>query len=67
MQVDRIEPTLKALAVKSLKLQYDALLSLFAFNFNVRRYTLAWLPPRPPPAPPTTWVERCRLTLSNTR
>jgi len=39
VQVDPIEPTLKAPGTKRLKLKYDVALSNFAFNFNLRRYT----------------------------
>jgi len=39
VQVDPINPTLKALGTKRLKLKYDGLLSSFAFNFVLRRYT----------------------------
>ena len=39
MQVDPIKPTLKAPGSKRLKLKYDKLLSSFAFNCNLRRYT----------------------------
>ena len=41
MQVDPIKPTLKAPRTKRLKLKYNKLLSSFAFNFNLRRYTKA--------------------------
>ena len=40
MQVDPIKPILKAPGTKHLKLEYDHLLSSFAFNFNLCRYTL---------------------------
>ena len=39
MQFDPIKPTLKPPGTKRLKLKYDELLSSFAFNFNLRRYT----------------------------
>ena len=39
MQVDPIKPTLKAPGTQRLNLKYDELLSSFAFNFNLRRYT----------------------------
>ena len=39
MQVDPIKPTLKASGTKRLKLKRDELLSSFAFNFNLRRFT----------------------------
>ena len=38
MQIDPIKPTLKPSGTKRLKLKHDALLSNFAFNFNLRRY-----------------------------
>ena len=41
MQVDPIKPTLKPPGNKRLKLEYDELLSSFAFSFNLRRYTMA--------------------------
>jgi hypothetical protein len=40
VQVDPIKPTLKAPGIKQLKLYYDELLSKFAFNSNLRRYTV---------------------------
>ena len=40
MQVDPIKPTLKPPGTKRLKLEYDELLSNFAFKFNLRRYGL---------------------------
>jgi hypothetical protein len=40
VQVDPIKPTLKAPGIKGLRLEYDILLSSFAFNFNLRRYTM---------------------------
>jgi hypothetical protein len=39
VQVDRIEPALKAPGIHLLTLKYDEPLSTFAFNFNLRRYT----------------------------
>jgi len=41
VQVDSDRPTLKAPRTKRLKLQHDKLLSNFAFNFNLRRYSEA--------------------------
>jgi len=41
VQVDPITPTLKAPVIERLKLEYDELLSSFAFNFKLRRYNLA--------------------------
>jgi len=43
VQVDPIKPTLKAPATECLKLKYDKPLSIFAFEFNLRRYILARL------------------------
>jgi len=46
VQVAPIKPMLKAPGIKRLKLNYDCLLSNFAFDFNMRRYTMpaeAWL------------------------
>ena len=40
MQVDRIEPTVKAPGTKRLKLECAILLSTVAFKFNLCRYTL---------------------------
>jgi hypothetical protein len=40
VQVAHIEPTLKPPGTKRLKPKCDQLLSTFAFNFNLRRYTL---------------------------
>jgi hypothetical protein len=39
VQVDPNKPTLKAPGSKRLKLEYDKLLSGFAFNLNLRRYS----------------------------
>jgi hypothetical protein len=39
VQVDPIKPTLKAPGNKRLKLECNELLSIFAFKFNLRRYT----------------------------
>ena len=40
MQIDPIRPKLKLPGTKHLKLEYDGLLSSFAFNFMLRRYTV---------------------------
>ena len=40
VQVAPIKPTLKAPGTKRLKLEFDELLSNFAFNFNTRRCRL---------------------------
>ena len=39
MQVHPIEPTLKTPGTERLKLENEQLLSNFAFNFNLRRFT----------------------------
>ena len=41
MQVDPINPTLKAPGAKRLKVESDKVLSCSAFNFNLRRYVEA--------------------------
>jgi hypothetical protein len=38
VQVDPIEPTLKAPGTNRLKVKYHKVLSSFAFKFNLRRY-----------------------------
>jgi len=38
VQVDPIKPMLKAPGTKFLNLKYDKLLSICAFNFNLRRH-----------------------------
>ena len=40
VQADPIKPTWKAPGTERLKLNYDQLVSNFAFKFNVRRYNL---------------------------
>jgi len=40
VQVKPMKPMLKAPGTKRLKLKYIKLLSRFAFNFNLRRYTM---------------------------
>jgi len=40
VQDDSIKPMLKPSGTKHLQLEYDILLSTFAFKFNLRRYTL---------------------------
>jgi hypothetical protein len=42
VQVDPIKPTLTAPGLQRLKLKYYEVLSSFAFNFNLRRYTVVW-------------------------
>jgi len=46
-----MNPTLNAPGTKLLKLKYDKLLPSFAFNVNLRRYSVASPPPNPPPIP----------------
>jgi len=41
LQVDPIKPAFKAPGSRLLKLKYGKPLSIFAFRFNLRRYTLA--------------------------
>jgi hypothetical protein len=41
VQVDPLKPKLKALGTQPLKLEYDELLSEFAFKFNLRCYSAA--------------------------
>ena len=41
VQVDPMKPTLKAPGPQRLKLEFDGMLSNFAFTFNLRRYTMA--------------------------
>ena len=41
VQLDPIETILKAPRTNPLKPNYDTLLSIFAFNFNLHRYTAA--------------------------
>jgi hypothetical protein len=41
VQLDPIEPPLKAPGIKLLKLKYEELLSNFGCRFNLRRYTEA--------------------------
>ena len=59
VQVHPMNPKLKLPGTKHLKLKCDALLSTYAFKFNLRRYRTGC------PSPST--VGRCRLTLSNPR
>jgi hypothetical protein len=49
VHVPPFKPTLKAPGTKRLKLRHDHLLSSFAFNSNLRRYTLD------PPPKPEVW------------
>jgi hypothetical protein len=67
-----MEPTMKATGSKRLKVKYDQLLSNVAFNFNLRRYSVAGIIAKTCVAPldrarTMIQVGRCRLTLSNPR
>ena len=64
MQVQPMKSKSKAPGTKLFKLEYDNLLSIFAFNFNLRRFNKAVQAVMKLPA---TLVGRCRLTLSNPR
>ena len=44
VQVEPMQPMLKPPEIKRLKLEYDKLLSTFAFDVNLRRYS--WAPCR---------------------
>jgi hypothetical protein len=46
VQVEPMKFKLKAPGTKRLKLRYDHLLSMFAFNSNLRRYNLVEVFPR---------------------
>jgi hypothetical protein len=48
VQVDPVKPTLKPPGTKHLKLKSDKPLSKFAFNFNLRRYTMGSAVGAPP-------------------
>ena len=64
--VDPIKHTLKAPGPQHLKLEYDKLLSAFAFKFNLRRITESAAEPSAA-SESAAEVGRCRLTLSNSR
>jgi hypothetical protein len=52
VQVHPIKPALTAPGTKLLRLEFDGLLSTFAFKFSLRRYTSArWRPRRASPTP----------------
>ena len=59
VQVDPIKPTFRAHGTKRLKLINDGPLSNFAFNFNLRRYSLA--DPNAPDLNGSTMSQRLRL------
>jgi hypothetical protein len=60
VQIDPIKRTLKAPGTERLKLTYDKVLSSFAFEFNMRRYTTASRrasrSPPPWPSPPCSAI-----------
>jgi hypothetical protein len=63
-----MKPTLKPSAIKRLKLYYIELLSSFAFNFNLRRYSKEKKrveKERKEKEREGNKVRRCRLNLSN--
>jgi len=66
VQVDPIKHKLKAPGTNLLTLEYDELLSTFAFNLNLRRfiqeYNICFTTVRRISSDP---VRRCRLTQSN--
>jgi hypothetical protein len=63
LQVDPMKPTLKPPGSQRGNLEHEKLLSNFAFNFNLCRYTKAT--PAAAAASTAFLVGRCRLTLSN--
>ena len=71
VQVHPIKLTMKAPGTERLKLEYDKLLSSFAFKTNMRRYRVVngavSAHPHPTPAGRVSYyqVTRCSLTLSN--
>ena len=69
MQVDPFKPKLKAPGTERLKLQYEKLVSSVAFNFNLRRYSMAMPGPADVMNGTSTCivVGQCRMTLSNPR
>jgi len=67
VQVDPINPVLKAPGTESLKPRYDELLSNFAFKFNLRHYTTVQATLEEDHSNfvvAMNTVGRCRLTLS---
>jgi hypothetical protein len=72
VQVDPIKPELKPPGTERLTLKCDKLLSSFAFNFNLRRYTTAAVCRDTHIAlvgggKGVVKVGRCRMILSNYR
>jgi hypothetical protein len=66
VQVDPLQPTLKAPGSERLKLEHEELLSNFAFNCNLRRYEeVGDLDVEQGGSTKLLEVGRCRLTLSN--
>jgi len=62
VQVDPLKPTLKAPGTKRLKVEFDELLSSFAFNFNLRRYNEE---EETPACPPDTTLEEAETMAHN--
>ena len=72
MQVDPIKPTFKAPEIKLFKVKHGGPLSIFAFDFNLRRFSKESLSSTTARAKfrrgvSAVKVGRCRLTLSNPR
>ena len=63
-RLKRVETSDESACFQLLKLEYYKLLSNFAFDFNLRRYSLAATALVSAAASPVGW---CRLTLSNPR
>jgi hypothetical protein len=64
VQVDPIKPTLKAPGAKRLKLKFDDLVSIFAFNVKLRRYAEGAGGFSEKHGRAAAAAGRCRLTLS---
>jgi hypothetical protein len=64
MQVKPIISKLKPPGTKRLRLKYEVLLSGFAFNFNLRRYSEEQCGELRMRGAVQVMVRRCRLTLS---
>jgi hypothetical protein len=56
VQVNPVKPTLKAPKTKRLKPKSDAPLSIFAFNFNLRRYSVGCVAASWPAPAPAAWL-----------
>ena len=64
MQVDPLKPTLKAPETNRLKLEYQKMLSSFAFKFNLRRYNVVAAMMTVLVITLAIMVRWCRMTLS---